>query len=239
MCLHVYASGSTRYFVLLRRQQSKGLEYLGRGMATIRTMRILLLGCGRWGRNILRDLHGLGLEVSVADPDPTARTYARSVGALQVAGDPDELPDCEGVVIATPTATHAQVIQRALSRQVPVFVEKPMTSDAGEARRLAEHADGKLFVMDKWRYHPGVEELGRIHETCELGKPLGMHLYHGGWGHPHADVDVSWVLLSHCLSIFLEIFGVLPDTIHGFAERLEWEDRGASRRARNRTLGDC
>jgi predicted dehydrogenase len=137
-----------------------------------------------------------------------------------VTPDLDELSVTDGIVLATPTSTHAAVIEQALDRGVPVFVEKPMTSHAARARALAEVGQGRLFVMDKWRYHPGIEELRRIRETRELGQPLGMHLHHAGWGNPHADVDILWILLPHCLSMLLEVFGDLPFARYAFAEQL-------------------
>jgi predicted dehydrogenase len=97
-----------------------------------------------------------------------------------------------------------------------------MTSSAADARELAD-ADGELFVMDKWRYHPGIEELRRIRESGELGVCRGMHLRHIGWGHPHQDVDVVWILAPHCLGIALEVLGSLPAARHAFAERLRGE----------------
>ena len=182
--------------------------------------RIALIGCGRWGRNILRDLQALGCEVAVADPDADARRCAAGAGVREVAGDLDELAACDGIVIAATSSAHATVIHRALERHVPVFVEKPMVCDAASARDLAARGRGRLFVMDKWRYHPGIEELRRIRESGELGAPLGMHLRMVGWGLPHRDVDVTWILLPHCLSIFLEVFGQVPPARQGFAERL-------------------
>jgi predicted dehydrogenase len=184
-------------------------------------MRISLVGCGRWGRNILRDLIALEADVAVADPDSDARNHARSAGAAGIAGSLDDLPASDGIVIATPTTTHFAVIERALMRQVPVFVEKPLTADVSHARALAERANGRLFVMDKWRYHPGIEELRRIRQSGELGAPFGMHLLHVGWGLQHHDVDASWILLPHSLSIVLDILGSVPPPIHAFAERLD------------------
>jgi predicted dehydrogenase len=182
--------------------------------------RIALVGCGRWGQNILRDLQALGCEVAVADPDVEARRRAAAAGVREVACDLDGLAASDGVVIATTSSTHAAVIRRALERGTPVFVEKPMVCDAPAARDLATRSGSRLFVMDKWRYHPGIEELRRIRETGELGRPLGMHLRIVGWGLPHRDVDVTWLLLPHCLSIFLEVFGQVPPVQQAFAERL-------------------
>lgn len=182
--------------------------------------RLSLIGCGRWGRNILRDLVALQCEVVVADPDAEARRRAEVSGARRAVADARDLPESDGIVIASSTSTHADLIELSLARGVPVFVEKPMTTDPRQARRLAESGQGRLFVMHKWRYHAGIEELRRIAETGELGRPLGMHLRHTGWGTPHRDVDATWILLPHGLSILLEVLGRVLPARHAFVERL-------------------
>ena len=60
------------------------------------SLTIVLAGCGRWGRNILRDLVGLGTRVAVADPDPAARQLAAAGGAWRIAADAADLPDADG-----------------------------------------------------------------------------------------------------------------------------------------------
>jgi predicted dehydrogenase len=184
-------------------------------------VRVSLIGCGRWGSNILRDLLALGCQVDVADPDFGARERSRSAGAGSAVPSLDRLPASDGIVIATPTSIHAATIREALACGKPIFVEKPLTSDVETAREFAEQAAGRVFVMDKWRYHPGIEELARIARTRELGAPLGMRLRQVGWGTRHGDVDanvdVTWVLLPHCLSIALEVLGFIPDPKHAFA----------------------
>jgi predicted dehydrogenase len=182
--------------------------------------RISLVGCGRWGRNILRDLLTLGCEVTVADISEEARDFARAAGAATVVCGVESLPNSDGIVIASPTSTHSLMIEGALARDVPVFVEKPMTCDPRDAHRWLGRAAGRLFVMDKWRYHPGIEQLRLIGNSRELGHPLGLHLQHIGWGQPHTDVDVTWILLPHCLAITLEICGRVPPVRSAFAERL-------------------
>jgi predicted dehydrogenase len=179
-----------------------------------------LVGCGRWGRNILRDLLSLGIDVIVADPAPDSCGLARRAGAQATVAMAEDLPKCDGIVVATPTSTHYAVIRNLLCRGVPIFAEKPLTCCPAEAMELAAAAPTSLFVMDKWRYHPGVEELRRIHESGEIGKTLGMRFRHVGWGLPHRDVDVTWILLPHCLSIILEVFSALPLPTFAAAERL-------------------
>ncbi len=155
--------------------------------------------------------------------DAEARLAAATAGAHRVAASLDDLPASDGIVIATPASTHAAAIQKALDRDVPVFVEKPFTTDLAAARALAARASGRLFVMDKWRYHPGIEELRRIRENGELGRALGMSVCQAGWGSPQRDVDVAWTLFPHSLAIVLEVLGDVPAVKGAFAER--WNGR--------------
>ncbi len=176
-----------------------------------RTLTIVLAGCGRWGRNILRDLLGLGTRVAVADPDSAARELATAVGAWRTAPDAADLPDADGAVVAVPTVFHAAVAGPLLARGMRVFVEKPLTPDPAAARELVRAFPDRLFVMDKWRHHPGVEELARIARTGVLGPVLSLTTVRIDWGCPHADVDPVWILAPHDLTIGLEVFGHIPE----------------------------
>lgn len=169
-----------------------------------------LVGCGRWGRHILRDLVSLGCEVPVVARSDASRARAESGGASAIVARIGELPTLDGVVVATTTSTHAAVVEEVLERGVPVFCEKPLTNDAAAAARLAERAPDTLFVMDKWRYHPGVLELAAIARERRLGEVSGLTTVRLGWGNPHDDVDAVWVLAPHDLSIALEVLGEVP-----------------------------
>jgi predicted dehydrogenase len=145
-----------------------------------------------------------------------SRRRAHEGGAAIVASV-EELPNVDGIVVATPTATHSQVVRSVLPRQVPIFVEKPLTNSAADAAALAD-ADGLLFLMDKWRYHPGVRELGRIARAGELGPVVGLQTTRVGWDNPHDDVDSVWVLAPHDLASGLEILGTLLPARAALAE---------------------
>jgi predicted dehydrogenase len=154
----------------------------------------------------LRDLVALGGEVTVAVSSAEGKAAALAGGATTVVDSVDDLPEVDGIVVATPTQTHAEVVARSLEHGVPVFVEKPLTDDLASAERLAEAAPERLFVMDKWRYHPGVELLAALARDRDLGRVVGLRTSRLGWGNPH-DVDAAWIFLPHELAIGLEIFG--------------------------------
>jgi predicted dehydrogenase len=183
------------------------------------TAHVALVGCGRWGRHILRDLLALGCDVTVmARGDATARR-AHDGGATRIVRSLDALDGADGVVVCTPTTTHAEVLDEVLGLGVPVYVEKPLTDDPASARRLAERASDRLFVMHKWRYHPGVRALAQIARSEELGPVAGLRTVRVGWGNPHGDVDGIWMLAPHDISIVLEILGGIPTPTHAVAER--------------------
>jgi predicted dehydrogenase len=170
-----------------------------------------LVGCGRWGRYILRDLVALGCEVPVVARSAESRRRAEEGGAADVVDDVTSLPALDGAVVATTTSTHAEAIAQLLERGVAVFTEKPLTNDAASAAQLAAEAPDRLFVMDKWRYHPGVRELAAIAAERRLGAVERLITVRIGWGNPHDDVDPVWVLAPHDLSIALEVLGAVPE----------------------------
>jgi len=195
---------------------------------------VALVGCGRWGRHILRDLRLLGCRVTVVARSPESVTAARDGGAERVVADLATLGAVDGAVVATPTATHAEVVRALLPLGVPVFCEKPLCPDAAEARALAEAAAGRLFVMDKWRYHHGVEALAALARDEELGPVQGLVTIREQWGSPHTDVDTLWIHLPHDLAIGLEVLGTLPQVRDAVAER--WGGRAIGLHG---TLGDA
>ena len=188
-------------------------------------LRIGLVGAGSWGAHVLRDLLTLGANVDVVARSSATRERAVAAGATGAHADPAALAGVDGIVVATPTAVHEATVAAALAHGVPVFCEKPLTADVEGARRLARSAPDSLFVMDKWRYHPGVLALATIARSEELGPVVGLRTTRVGWGNPHdGDVDDVWVLAPHDLSIALEVLGTLPEP----RAAVGWSDAGLS-----------
>lgn len=148
---------------------------------------------------------------------------ARQGGAATIVEDIGSLPAPDGVVVATPTNTHAEVLDGVLELGVPIFCEKPLSNEPEQATRLAELAPDRLFVMDKWRYHPGVRELAAIARERRLGAVSGLRTVRVSWGSPHDDVDPVWVLAPHDLAIALEVLGSVPTSEAAAATWLDGE----------------
>lgn len=167
-----------------------------------------LIGCGRWGSLILRDLLALDCRVHVVVPRAAARSAI--AGAAGIYESVDQLPPVDGIVVAVPSSLHAEVVGSVVDLGVPIFVEKPFTTDVAAARHLVDRAGDRIFVMDKWRYLAGVKMLRELLASGRLGEPIGLTTVRADWGTPHTDVDAVWILAPHDLSIALEILGDVP-----------------------------
>ncbi len=174
------------------------------------TLRVGLIGCGRWGRHILRDLVMLGARVEVVTLRDRTQAEAVALGAAAWHDALDSLPPQDGYLVAVPTIHHLAVVEALLPRGRPIFCEKPLADTLAGAQRLRQRADGRLFVMHKWRYHPGVTALAALLAEGRLGQPLALQIRQFGWGNPHRDVDAATILLPHALSMTLHLLGDIP-----------------------------
>lgn len=172
--------------------------------------RIGLIGCGAWGRHILRDLKACGAVVHVVAKSDSSRRNAAAHYADSIVEDVADLPTVDGYIVAAPSSMHASIIDGLLPTNRPIFTEKPMTTDVESAKRIVRQAGDRVFVMQKWRYHPGIERMRQEIASGALGEIVGIHIQRWGWGCPHRDVDAFWVLMPHDLSIVLHWLGRIP-----------------------------
>jgi predicted dehydrogenase len=174
-------------------------------------VKIGLVGCGSWGRHILRDLKSLGCYTEVVAVSEASKANAREHRADRVLDDINDFsPEIRGFVVATPTVTHTACLKELLPKARPIFVEKPLCDDIDEARRLPVEAETLVFSMHKWRYHPGIIEMRRIAESEEFGAIRGLRTRRVQWGQPHEDTDAIWILGPHDLAIATHIFDCVP-----------------------------
>jgi myo-inositol 2-dehydrogenase / D-chiro-inositol 1-dehydrogenase len=139
-------------------------------------MRIGIAGVGRIGTMHASHLAALPRVDEVLLFDPVAgraATVAGTVdGARAVARIDDLLADCAGVLVATPTDTHAATVRRCLAADVPVLCEKPIAKDLAEMTALIDEIDAAsvpVLVGFQRRFDPALVELRRRIETGELG----------------------------------------------------------------------
>ncbi len=192
-------------------------------------LRIGLIGCGAWGKYILRDLKQLGCEVWVVARSERSQNHARSFGADKIVSHVNDLDGLAACVIATPTEFRYEYCTTLLNKfpTIPLFVEKPLTNNLAEAQALFALPNSQnIFVMDKWRYHAGVLKMASIAKEGVLGKIIGLQLTRVRWGVIHEDANTAWHLLPHDIAIAYEILGVFPTPIHAQKDITKGQIRG-------------
>jgi len=159
---------------------------------TVATLpRLGFLGVGWIGRNRMEALarDGLAQVAAVADPQLEALEAAVEVAPRAVrAGSPEELLEHEldGIVIATPSALHAEQAVTALERGLAVFCQKPLARNAEESRRVlgAARAADRLLAVDLSYRH--VEALRAAHQQVASGVIGRLHtidlVFHNAYG---------------------------------------------------------
>lgn len=179
-----------------------------------------LVGCGQWGKKILQCLVSLGCEVSVIARSSESQENARQGGAAKVLSEIQELKNISGIVIATATETHFELIKELLLHGVPLFVEKPVTASLEQTEMLHRTANGKVFVMDKYRYHPAIRALADLVSDGKYGELISLKTRRSGWAVPKGPVDFIWDLAPHEMAIVLTICGGIPELKHKVIERI-------------------
>lgn len=152
--------------------------------------RVGCLGVGWIGRNRLEALVQSGVVevVAVADSVQANARAAAELAACSVVGSLDELLDLDtsGLVIATPSALHAEQAEAALARGVAVFCQKPLARTAAETRRVIELASktNTLIGVDfSYRFLEAANQVRALVRSGELGSIYAADLvFHNAYG---------------------------------------------------------
>ena len=141
-----------------------------------------LVGLGRLGRIYAGHLAGTIHETrlaAAADPDPeTFGFIAERWPETRCYQAPEELiqdPSVEAVIIVSPTCTHRQIAEAALSRGKPVFCEKPLSvtlEDSTALRDLVGRSEPLFQMGFMRRYDPGYAAAKARIEEGTLGRSV-------------------------------------------------------------------
>ena len=133
------------------------------------TPRLLLLGCGAFGRVHLAALRSLGETPLVFDPD---RAAAEATGCTVADSVAAGIAATDAVIIATPVPTHVPLATTVLRAGRDLFLEKPATETAAEAAMLATLAEDQRCIAQVglyFRFHPKAIALHRMVAAGEFG----------------------------------------------------------------------
>jgi UDP-2-acetamido-3-amino-2,3-dideoxy-glucuronate N-acetyltransferase len=181
---------------------------------------VTVVGTGYWGKNLVRNFYNLGSLHSVCDVNRNAVNYFTKEypGTLGMSTYAEALANDEvqGIILATPAATHAAMAREALLAGKDVYVEKPLCldeRDGAELNQIALERQRILMVGHLLWYHPGVLKLKELIENGELGRIRYIYSNRLNIGKLRREENVLWSFAPHDISVILGLTNEMPASI--------------------------
>jgi predicted dehydrogenase len=154
-------------------------------------IRLGFLGTGHIGRNRMQAMLATGgaAAAAICDPNPEMAQQARALVPLAI--QPESLDamlalKLDGVVIATPSALHAEQCIQAFDRGLAVFCQKPLGRNAAEVQAVldaAQRANRLLGVDLSYRHTAAMQAIRERIRGGELGQVFATDLtFHNAFG---------------------------------------------------------
>lgn len=182
-----------------------------------------LAGAGYWGKNILRNLHGLGVLHALCDEDRALlQGYRQKYRGIKVTTSFREIlvdQKIKAVAIATPARTHYELAKAALEADRDVFVEKPLALTVREGEELvalAQKRDKILMVGHILIYHPAVIKLRDLIKQGELGRIQYIYSNRLNIGKLRTEENILWSFAPHDISVILALLEEEPARVMAF-----------------------
>jgi predicted dehydrogenase len=179
-------------------------------------MHVAVVGCGYWGKNLVRNFHQLEALAMVCDTTTAGRAVAAQVASQVkiVSGFEQVLSsEVDGVVIATPAETHFDLVRSALKADKDVFVEKPLALTVEQGAHLVQLAGVNkriLLVGHVLEYHPAIIRLEELVWSGALGKVHYMYSNRLSLGKVRREENILWSFAPHDVAIILRLMGDTP-----------------------------
>ena len=172
-------------------------------------LRLAVVGVGHLGRHharLLSSMEGVQLSAVVDIVEARAREVAAAHSTSALTDFRALLGKIDAVVVAVPTAIHADLAVPFLERGTPVLVEKPMSrslEDADRMRAAAVRGGAMLAVGHTERHNPAVRAALRLAAAPRF---IEVHRL-SAFPDRSLDTDVVFDLMIHDLDVVLALVG--------------------------------
>lgn len=171
---------------------------------------IAVVGCGHWGKNLVRNFSEL--EVLSAVCDPNARLSQKYASEFNVKNLSFEAvlrdANIEGVVLAVPASLHASLAVEAMRAGKHVYVEKPLAMNQIEAQEMidsSEKENVQLMVGHLLQYHPVFLAVRKLVKEGKVGNLKYIYSNRLSLGKVRSEEDVIWSFAPHDISMILSL----------------------------------
>lgn len=186
-------------------------------------IKVGVVGCGYWGPNLIRNFRALP-DCSLKMMCDLSQDRLKHLRTLypEVKGETDfnhmlNGAGLDAVVIATSVKLHYPMAKAALLAGKHTFIEKPMASSSEQCAELIEIAEKKgltLMIGHTFLYSPAVKKIKEIVRNGDIGDIRYISARRLNLGLFQKDINVTWDLAPHDLSIILDVMGEAPLSVN-------------------------
>ena len=169
---------------------------------------IAVVGCGYWGKNLVRNMAEISALAAVVDANAEQAVAMGKTHNVPARGFEDVLADpaIKGVVLAVPAPMHHETTIQALKAGKHVFVEKPLalTPKHGEDMCAQAKASGKILMVGHvLQYHAAFIEMQRWVKSGKLGAIKYIYSHRLNLGKVRKHENCWWSFAPHDVSMVL------------------------------------
>lgn len=180
-----------------------------------RKIKLVVIGCGYWGKNLIRCFARLGVLFGVCDTNPMlAEQYAKEYNVANLSLDDVIYSQVVmAVAVATPAVTHYNLAKQLLLAGKDVFVEKPLALsviEAQEINQIALQSKRILMVGHLLQYHQAFIKLMDLIDNNELGEINYAYSNRLNLGKLRKEENTLWSFAPHDISMILAIMKSVP-----------------------------
>ena len=161
--------------------------------------RIGIVGHGHWGTII----------------EKTLRTFPEVDVCIVPKGECDL--GLDGVIIATPSATHAEIALPYIQKGIPTFIEKPLATSLADAHAIQSAAQKYNTFVQVGHIHTHNPALLAMRDTLPQLGIITLASFEHLYALPRTDSSVFWDCLPHTLSIALTLFEDEPKDMRAWS----------------------
>ena len=177
---------------------------------------IAVIGIGRWGQHVARNLYELGALSAYVDSIPI--DFLDNLGVRRLSFDELLKSEIPAAWVATPSVLHFNQVKQLLEHKKSVMVEKPMTlslKDADLLQSIADENGCQLLVDYLLCYHPAVSAMYDKVSSTDVGEVQSIQIRRRN-SIPARDYEtVWWDLGIHDLAWLYELFKLPCTQISG------------------------
>tara|TARA_B100000073_G_scaffold342644_1_gene346073 strand:+ start:670 stop:1641 length:972 start_codon:yes stop_codon:yes gene_type:complete len=177
---------------------------------------LCVIGAGKWGLNHVNTLYKLGSLGGIVDKEnsvtkkikslyPDCYTFSCLDDALKA--------DFDAYVISTPPSTHYELAVKIINARKPVLIEKPITLNLKDAKKLNSLAKLKkvnLMVGHLLLFHPAFKKIKKLITDGTLGEIQYIYSNRLNLGNFRNNENVLWSFAPHDISLFNYYFNDSP-----------------------------